>query len=129
MRNTLVIHQDRSTFPIAVDCHGRVDLGTRKDYHFVYSEDICQMVSGIPFLRIDTNVKLTAKEIQFLTSRVRGSDYIDPSGADICIWREKYNNGVTVSIGLGQIDVTNENAPRGEELERIINKMLKETFK
>lgn len=127
-RNTLTIHKDRSTFPIGADQYGRVDLESRQDYHYVYSEDLCQLVSGIPFLRISTDLKLSAEEVMYLMSRVRGDDYIDPCGSHICIWLNKYGGRGRrgqLAIGLSQIDINFKDGPSGrEDFADIINKML-----
>lgn len=129
MRNTLTIHKSRETMPMSLQSNGVIDLGTRKDHHYVYNEDVCQQVSGIPFIRIDTDVILSRKEILFLLSRVRGDETITPSGGAICIWRCSWGNKTVLAIGGEQIDLLhNENRISNEELEEWIDQMLKEQF-
>lgn len=128
MRKTLTIHRDVSTFPRAASKEGIVDLGTRKDYHFVYSDDICQKVSGIPFIQVNTDIRLTREEVLFMISRVRGHETIEPTGANICIWRCKYGSKTNIAIGMEQTDLTLDSSLRAEELNAWIDDMLLETF-
>lgn len=128
MRKTLNIHRDISTFPRAADVEGVVNLGTRLDYHFVHSENLCQMVSGMEFAQVNTDIPLTRDEILWMISRIRGDEVIEPTGSNICIWRCKYGNKINLAIGLEQVDLTLESSPRGEELNKFIDEMLLETF-
>mgnify|MGYP001761658761 CR=1 FL=1 len=129
MRNTLTIHESSDTLPPSTLSGGFVDLGTRKDYHYVYNDNIWQQVSGIPFIRVDTDMKLSGQDVMFLLSRVRGDEGIPPSGGRICIWRCTWGKKTVLAIGCEQIDLLNDdNKISNKQLGDWVDRMLKEQF-